>query len=228
MELSASYHSQIRQRVAILVDGDNHPVSGLPAIEQEASRWGDVTIRRVFGDMALHKGWAEVTNFSAIHCPTSAGKNRADMALVIAAMDFAHRQLASVFVIVSDDRDFGPLVNHLREQGYRVEWVGKPKAKVSKPVSGTSVTAWVATPAQAPTPTPKPAETTALDKKLVKIIMSHPEAVKGVTLVTLGHLMKGDTVKAQTGKASWRAYLKERPLFELVGKGPDTRVRLKT
>jgi hypothetical protein len=132
-----------------------------------------------------------------------------------------------VFLIVSDDRDFGPLVNHLREQGYRVEWVGKPKAKVSKPVSVKSDKATVTTPAQAPKPTPKPAETTALDKRLVKMITSHAEADKGVTLVTLGHLMKGDTVKAQTGKASWRAYLKERPLFELVGKGPDTRVRVK-
>lgn len=213
MELSASYHSQIRQRVAILVDGDNHPVSGVPAIEQEAARWGDVTIRRVFGDTALHKGWAEVTNFTATHCPTSAGKNRADMALVIAAMDFAHRQLASVFVIVSDDRDFGPLVNHLREQGYRVEWAGKPKAKSSTLVPSTSVIA--------------PAARNELDRKLTKVLMSHAKADQGVTLVDLGHLMKGATVKAQTGKSSWRAYLKERPLFELLGDGPQTRVRLR-
>lgn len=211
MELSASYHSQSRQRVAILVDGDNHPASGIPEIEEKASLWGDVTIRRVFGDMALHKGWAEATSFTAMHCPTSAGKNRADMALVIAAMDFANRQLASVFVIVSDDRDFGPLVNHLREQGYRVVWVEKPKAKASKPLPEG--------------PTTAPAAMSELDKKLVNVIKSNAMTDQGVTLVKLGDLMKGATVKARTGKSNWRAYLKACPHFELLGEGRDTRVR---
>jgi hypothetical protein len=204
MDLSSPISNKTKHRVAILVDGDNVAHSNRPALEASAEMLGDVTIRRVFGDMALHKGWANQTSYTVTHCTTSAGKNRADMALVVAAMDFAHRGLASAFVIASDDRDFGPLVSHLCEQGFRVDWVGKPKP---------------------PAPSPK----TALDKRLAKMISEDPAAAQGVTLVRLGQLMKGESVKAQTGgKASWRAYLKDSPHFSLSGDGQETRVRLKT
>jgi hypothetical protein len=213
MDLSLPISSQTRHRVAILIDGDNFPHTGLVALEAQASRWGEVTIRRVFGDMALHKGWANQTACTATHCTTTAGKNRADMALVVAAMDFAHRGLATAFVIVSDDRDFGPLVSHLHEQGYRVDWVGKPKVAAAKPADLTV----------------KPAARSSVDKKLIEVISSQPDASAGVPLVRLGHLMKGETVKVQTGKASWRSYLKENPtLFLLEGTGAAGRVRLKT
>ena len=101
-------------------------------IETRAARLGEVTIRRVFGDMALHKDWAQETGYVATHCATSAGKNRADIALVVAAMDFLHRGLAQTFIIVSDDRDFDPLVSHLREQGCNAERIGKPAPQPTK------------------------------------------------------------------------------------------------
>lgn len=204
-----------KPRVAIFVDGDNVPRSSLLMIEQNALRCGEVTIRRVFGDMALHKDWAQDTNYTATHCATSAGKNRADMALVVAALDFAYRGLAQAFVVVSDDRDFGPMINHLREQGYRVEWLGKPK-----PVARSAVEAKQAL--------PKPPALSSLDQKLKSVISAQPDYLAGVPMVRLGHLMKGQTVKDQTGKATWRAYLTEKPgLYVIDGTGPDSRVRLK-
>jgi NYN domain len=212
MDFSNPVSSPIKHRVAILIDGDNFPPTGLLALESQASRFGEVTIRRVFGDMTLQKGWAIQTSYTVTHCTTAAGKNRADMALVVAAMDFAHRGLATAFVIVSDDRDFGPLVSHLSEQGYRVDWVGKPKPPAAKPAE----------------PAAKPAALSSLDKKLIQTISSQADASTGVPLVRLGHLMKGDTVKVQTEKASWRAYLKEKPaLFLLEGVGAAGCVRLK-
>ncbi len=188
---------------------------------------GEITIRRVFGDMALHKGWANETSYTATHCATSAGKNRADMMLVVAAMDFASRGLATSFVIVSDDRDFGPLVSHLCEHGFRVDWVGKPKPQVAKV---QAVTPTAAKPPAIKTTTMAAATPkTALDMRLFKVIAAEPNASQGVTLVRLGHLMKGDTVKEQTGKATWRAYLREKlDLFILEGAAGETRVRLKT
>ena len=115
----------LKPRVALLIDGDNFPRAGLSQAETKVARMGEVTIRRVFGDMTLHKDWAQDTAVIAMHCTTAAGKNRADMALVIAAMDLFHRGLASTFVILSDDRDFDPLVSHLREQGCRAERIGR-------------------------------------------------------------------------------------------------------
>ncbi len=213
MGLSSLVPTASKHRVAILVDGDNFPRNGIDGVETEAKRLGDVTIRRVYGDMALHKDWAQDIAYTATHSPTSAGKNRADMMLVVAAMDLAHRGLATAYVIVSDDRDFAPLVNHLREQGYPVEWHGKPKAV------GTKTSA----------PIPKTSARPTLDEKLKEVILDQPDAKEGVPLVRLGHLMKGETVKAQTGKATWRSYLRERPeLFVIEGEGPSGRVRLKT
>lgn len=208
MNLDPAFSNQARPRVAILIDGDNFPRAGLEAVETMAQGWGEVTIRRVFGDMALHKDWAQDLAYTATHSPTTGSKNRADMQLVVAAMDLAHRGLAKAFVIVSDDRDFAPLVIHLREQGYRVEWAGKQR----KPPSAAKQR--------------KAAPRTALDKLLAERIKSEPEALGGITLVRLGHLMKGKTVKAQTGKATWRAYLRDNAAFELLGDGQETRVRV--
>ena len=121
-----------KPRVAILVDGDNVPQTALQDIETKAHALGETVIRRVYGDMGLHKAWAAKTGFLTIHCTTTAGKNRADMHLVIGALDIAHRGLATHFLILSDDRDFGPLVAHLREIGMQVDWAGKPKAATQK------------------------------------------------------------------------------------------------
>ncbi len=211
MDLSIPFSSQPKHRVAVLVDGDNFPHSGLKDLEKVAVKLGDITIRRVFGDMAIHKAWSTETTYTAMHCTTAAGKNRADMALVVAAMDFAHRGMASAFLIVSDDRDFAPLVSHLCEHGYRVDWIGKPKAKVvPEPQKALDLTV-----------------VTALDKRLKQVITSQPEAKEGITLGQVGQLMKGEAVKAQTGKATWRAYLKGKPsLYSVAGKGAASRVRV--
>ena len=95
MDLSPA--PSLKPRVALLIDGDNFPRSGLSEVESKAARLGEVTIRRVFGDMSVHKDWAQETAYIATHCATSSGKNRADMALVVAAMDLVHRGLASRF-----------------------------------------------------------------------------------------------------------------------------------
>lgn len=71
--------------------------------------WARLLFVAFFGDMSIHKGWATQTVYSATHCTTVAGRNRADMALVVAALDLAHRGLATAFVVASDDRDFDPL-----------------------------------------------------------------------------------------------------------------------
>jgi NYN domain len=213
MDLSAPISNRTKHRVAILVDGDNVPHSDLQDLEKHALQWGEITIRRVFGDMTLHKGWANESRYTATHCTTAAGKNRADMALVVAAMDFAHRGLASAFVIASDDRDFEPLVSHLREQGLRVDRVGKTKATALRPTK----------------PVVRSSDQSLLDEKLVGVISSQPDASTGIPLVRLGHLMKGETVKVQTGKTTWRAYLKGKPdIFVIDGEGTASRVRLKT
>ncbi len=201
-----------RPRVAILVDGDNVPHSALSWIEEKATNLGNSVIRRVYADIGLHKDWAGETEYLAIHCTTTAGKNRADIHLVIGAMDIAHRGLATHFFIMSDDRDFGPLVAHLREIGMQVEWAGKPKP-APKTLS-------------LPTGVIKAKALSDLDQKLHGLLRS---TKSGLTLQAIGCQMKNGTVKAQTGKTTWRAYLQSMSdLYILSGQSKSTLVTLKT
>lgn len=207
--------TSLKPRVALLIDGDNFPRSELSQAETKAARLGEVTIRRVFGDMTLHKDWAQETAFVAMHCVTSAGKNRADMALVIAAMDFLHRGLASTFVIVSDDRDFDPLVSHMREQGCRVERIGK-----SVPAS-TAMTRRQAKPRP-----PKDAD--EILGKVRSLIAGSGAA--GYPIQSLGVALHQQGIDiADTVQKSLRAWLASYPEeFDCDPRGPKARVRLKT
>jgi ribosomal protein S11 len=204
----------LKSRVALLIDGDNFPRSGVSQIESKAARLGEVTIRRVFGDMALHKDWAQETAYIATHCATSAGKNRADMALVIAAMDFLHRGLAQAFVIVSDDRDFDPLVSHMREQGCRVERIGKPTPQAT----GTAK------------PAIRPKSATCADETVDRVrAMIAGAGAAGYPIQSLGVALYQEGISlADRPVKSWRAWLTSYPeVFECDPRGPKARVRLK-
>ena len=173
-----------RPRLAILVDGDNIPHSTLAGIEAKAHTLGAPVIRRVFADVALRKDWADETGYLTTHCTTKAGKNRADIHLVIAAMDIAQRGLATDFLICSDDRDFGPLVAHLQERGLRVNWLGK-----TKPVA-----------VKVEPPAPEKLKTLSeLDQRLHAILRA---AKNGLRLQAIGSQLRSATVKEQTGKAT--------------------------
>ena len=213
MDLSILTPTQLRFRVAILVDGDNFPRSDVERVESMARKLGEVTIRRVFGDMAQHKDWAQDINYTANHSPTSSGKNRADMMLVVAAMDLAHRGLASAFLIVSDDRDFAPLVNHLREQGHRVEWTGKsPGAATAKPKVSAN---------------PATARKVGFVDKVKRLV---GEAGKdGLAIHLLGPAGQKEGIKiSETPQKTWRAWLiAHASEFDCDPRGPNARVRLR-
>lgn len=204
----------VKPRVALLIDGDTFPRSGLAEIESKAARLGDVTIRRVFGDMSLRTDWAQETAYIATHCTSASGKTRADMALVIAAMDFVHRGLASTIVIVSDDRDFDPLLSYMREQGYRAERIGKqasPSVDAANPVS-------------------KEKRTTRTDKvfKKVRALIATAGAA-GYPIQSLGSALHDQgVVVADTPQKTWRAWLLSYPEeFDCDPRGPTARVRVK-
>jgi NYN domain len=217
MDLYSSVPTATRNPVAILVDGDNFPRAQIAGIETEAQLRGEVTIRRVFGDMSLHKDWAQDIAYTATHSPTSAGKNRADIMLVIAAMDLAHRGLAKGFVIVSDDRDFAPLVNHLREHGYRVEWLGKSQNVQEEKKAAKSI---------AQTETKEPRHDPILGE--VRAIVGGAGAA-GFPIQSLGPSGQKAGIKiSETPQKSWRAWLlAHSETFVCDPRGPDARVRLK-
>jgi hypothetical protein len=57
----------LRDKIAILIDGDNAQSSLLPQMIVEAGRHGQVTVRRIYGDWTTHQmnSWKDTLNYHA-------------------------------------------------------------------------------------------------------------------------------------------------------------------
>ncbi len=120
-------------RIALLVDGDNAQSKLLSLVLEEASKYGKVTIRRVYGDwttphMNSWKGQLNEMAFNPIQkFSYTTGKNSTDSALIIDAMDILHDNIVDGFCIVSSDSDYTGLAKRIREDGVFVMGVGEKK-----------------------------------------------------------------------------------------------------
>ena len=128
------------KRIAILIDGDNAQASLIEQIVVESSRYGNATIRRIYGDWTSTsmKSWKDTLNSYAFQpfqqFSYSVGKNSTDSAMIIDAMDILHTNQTDGFCLVSSDSDYTRLATRLRESGKLVVGIGKnltPRAFVS-------------------------------------------------------------------------------------------------
>ncbi|MCP5075505.1 MAG: NYN domain-containing protein [Rhodobacteraceae bacterium] len=121
-------------KLAVLIDGDNIPAKYAEAIFEEAATFGEISMRRVYGDFSDNRlgKWNEKQvslGIVAQHVPSnSTGKNATDIALVIDAIDFLHSGRYEGFFIVSSDGDFTRLAHRIREEGKDVYGIGEEKA----------------------------------------------------------------------------------------------------
>ncbi|MEO6682988.1 MAG: NYN domain-containing protein [Ginsengibacter sp.] len=120
-------------RIALLVDGDNAQSRMMELVLEEASKYGKVTIRRVYGDWTTQhmNHWKTILNELAINpiqkFSYTTGKNSTDSALIIDAMDILHADLVDGFCIVSSDSDYTGLAKRIREAGIFVMGIGEQK-----------------------------------------------------------------------------------------------------
>lgn len=119
-----------RNRVAVLIDGDNISHRLASSIIAETSVHGTLSVKRAYGDWGspLLASWREVLPEHAIQPRQQtahvAGKNATDFALVIEAMDLLYSGTVDTFCIVSSDSDFTSLAVRLRESGKAVYGLG--------------------------------------------------------------------------------------------------------
>ncbi|MGL4583904.1 MAG: NYN domain-containing protein [Flavobacterium sp.] len=119
--------------IAILVDGDNAQAKLLDKILEEVSKYGKVTVRRIYGDWTTPQmnSWKDLLNdlsFSPIQkFNYTSGKNSTDSSLIIDAMDILHAKMVDGFCIVSSDSDYTGLAKRIREEGIFVMGVGEKK-----------------------------------------------------------------------------------------------------
>ncbi len=122
-----------RNKVAMLIDGDNAQAALLPQMLVEAGRHGQVTVRRIYGDWTTNSmnSWKEILNFHAFQpiqqFRYTIGKNATDSAMIIDAMDILHGSVVDGFCLVSSDSDYTRLATRIRETGIFVMGIGEKK-----------------------------------------------------------------------------------------------------
>ncbi|NOR53625.1 MAG: NYN domain-containing protein [Candidatus Aminicenantes bacterium] len=122
-----------QERFAVLIDGDNAQASLLPQILAEISKFGMITVKRIYGDWTTTSmnSWKKLLHKHAIQpiqqFRYTVGKNATDSAMIIDAMDLLHSNDVGGFCIVSSDSDYTRLATRIREEGLFVIGVGEKK-----------------------------------------------------------------------------------------------------
>ncbi|MBE0683881.1 MAG: NYN domain-containing protein [Anaerolineales bacterium] len=125
--------SLARNKIAMLIDGDNAQAGLLSQMLVEAGRYGQVTVRRIYGDWTTTSmnSWKDTLNFHAFQpiqqFRYTIGKNATDSAMIIDAMDILHTSVVDGFCLVSSDSDYTRLATRIRETGIFVMGIGEKK-----------------------------------------------------------------------------------------------------
>lgn len=121
--------------IAVLIDFENiSSPADVETVLKVSEERGSVVAKKAFGDWAgpIENGQEELTKLGVelVHqMGIGKGRNGCDMKLVIDAMDLLHdsQQRIDMFVLVTCDVDFVPLVVRLRSAGKLVIAAGRPE-----------------------------------------------------------------------------------------------------
>lgn len=119
------------RRLALLVDAENINPEYMRQILPQVFKLGRPSIQFAYGDFSnpSAKPWVEYLRANIIEArqvtPAQSGKNAADIALVVDAMNLALRDKCDCICIVSSDRDFVALTTFLKAEGIDVFGFGK-------------------------------------------------------------------------------------------------------
>ncbi|CAM3606571.1 NYN domain protein [Vibrio aerogenes CECT 7868] len=125
------------KKIAVLIDSENTPYIKLNSIIEELSRFGQIIVKRAYGDFSTEhlKNWKQPLNELAIQAKQqfayTSGKNSTDSLMIIDAMDLLYSQRFDVFALISSDSDFTSLATRLRESEIHVVGVGKAMTPTS-------------------------------------------------------------------------------------------------
>lgn len=120
-------------RLAVLIDADNAQASVIEGILAEVARFGEATVKRIYGDFTSpnSSSWKKVLQKYAIkpvqQFAYTTGKNATDSTLIIDAMDLLYTRKFDGFCLVTSDSDFTGLATRLREEGLTVLGFGEQK-----------------------------------------------------------------------------------------------------
>jgi hypothetical protein len=118
-----------RVSLAVLIDAENVSHRQADEVFELAKKLGEVRVRRLYGN---HAGWDAAVRRHALGTGRvfagAAGKNGADIALTIDAVDLLRDGATTGFCIVSSDSDFTGLAMRIRQEGKLAYGIGLKKS----------------------------------------------------------------------------------------------------
>ncbi len=124
------------KRLAVLIDADNASSRDIKAILEEVTKYGEATVKRIYGNFVSNNGgWKDTINEYAIkpmqQFAFTSGKNATDGFMIIDAMDLLYTNRFDGFCLVSSDSDFTALAIRLKEHGAMVYGFGKKQTPLA-------------------------------------------------------------------------------------------------
>lgn len=117
------------QKLAVYIDGDNISPQFAVNAWRKLSQIGTANVRNIYCRESNTANWQEARARYALQIKQqpacASGKNAADIAMVIDALDMAQTGLVDGFCLISSDSDFTPLALRLREGGFKVYGFGR-------------------------------------------------------------------------------------------------------
>jgi uncharacterized protein (TIGR00288 family) len=121
-------HVEDRQ-LAVLIDFENVGLDSIQWLFDQISDVGRIIVKRAYADWTTAGHRRDLLlqlGIEPIHLfHSQSGKNSSDIRLAIDAVDLQYQSSVDVFVIVSSDSDFVPLVSKLRAAGKTVIGAGR-------------------------------------------------------------------------------------------------------
>lgn len=192
-------------RVAVLVDCDNTSPDILEHALRVVAQFGRVVLRRGYGNHAtLANKWQDaLVRLAFTPClqyQYAAGKNTADIALALDALEAMFDSRADTFCLVTSDSDFAYLCRKLRERGATVHIVGEAKTPDALRNASDQFFEWLP-----PEPPPEPADSS----KPKPVAAAKPPAKRRPkALISAVSLLAGDTPDGRVGLGALGQYLK--------------------
>jgi len=191
-------------RVAVLVDCDNTTPDILEYALYVVAQFGRVVLRRGYGNhTTLANRWQEaLVQLAFTPClqyQYAAGKNTADIALALDAMEAMFDSRADTFCLVTSDSDFAYLCRKLRERGAVVHIVGEAKTPDALRNASDQFFEW-SPPEQATEP--------ASAAKVKAAAPKPPAKRRPKALISAVTLLAADTPDGRVGLGALGQYLK--------------------
>ncbi len=204
-------------RVAVLVDCDNVSPDILEHALRMVAQFGRVVLRRGYGNQGTlaHKWQDALVRLAFTPClqyQYAAGKNTADIALALDALEALFDRRADTFCLVTSDSDFAYLCRKLRERGATVCIVGEPKTPDALRNASDQFFEWTRPEAQPEAPADAAPKATKAEP--AKAEASKQEPAKPAPkrrprfLVEAVSLLASDTSEGKVGLGALGQYLK--------------------